>query len=430
MHRFYDCAQPMTFTQYLTDRALIVRNVLQVTLPLLRLRASTPRLVVPEMATRFAIIPGDASDPSGSLGDMAMLSGLMQSLRARNPASTFTIIGERSHSIAVPGVGAIPVVPAWTGRSGTIAFDRLIRQHHALFVMGADILDGKYGAALVQRIVAYCNHSVQLGIPATTLGFSFNLNPRRAAIHALSRLHPKVKVNVRDQPSLDRFIRIVGIPATLCADSAFLMTPATEAEAEAEAWIAAMRHAGRTPAGINLNAHALAPAIAQVGMDTLIAHIARQLKQAGEQNRLAYMLIPHDFKSQSGDMAMLHALEKKLRHDGFTHVRYTPINRPDTIKRVVGLLDLVITGRMHLAIASLGSGTPILSITYQDKFEGLHQLFGLSLEHTITPLQCLSDELLIRVNRAFMQRYDNRERIRANLPHVMVLAAENLVMPR
>lgn len=430
MHRFYDYAQPMTFKQYLTDRAIIARNVLQVTLPLRGLRASTPRLVVPETATRFAIIPGDASDPSGSLGDMAMFSALMQSLRARNPASTFTIIGERSHSIAVPGIGEIPVVPAWIGSTGTIAFDKLIRQHDALYVMGADILDGKYGASLVQRIVDYCNHSVQLGIPVTTLGFSFNLNPRRAAVHALSRLHPKVTVNIRDQPSLARFIRIVGIPAKSCADSAFLMLPATESEPEAEAWIVSMRNAGRAPVGINLNAHALAPAIAQVGIDALIAHIAHQLKQAGEQNNLAYMLIPHDFKSQAGDIAMLQALEKKLHHDGYTHVRYTPVNRPDKIKRVVGLLDLVITGRMHLAIASLGSGTPILSITYQDKFEGLHQLFGLSLEHTIAPLQCLSDELLISINRAFIQRHDNRERIRVNLPHVMALAAENLVIVR
>jgi colanic acid/amylovoran biosynthesis protein len=140
------------------------------------------------------------------------------------------------------------------------------------------------------------------------------------------------------------------------------------------------------------------------------------------------MLIPHDFKSQSGDMAMLHALEKKLRHDGFTHVRYTPINRPDKIKRIVGLLDLVITGRMHLAIASLGCGTPTLSITYQDKFEGLYQHFGLPFEHIIAPMQCLGDELLARINHAFTQRHDNREHILASLPQVKALALRNLVI--
>lgn len=411
--------------QHFIDQAIIACNTLEVGLPLRRLGAA-PHADIPETASRFVIIPGDVINPSGSLGDMAMFSALLQSLRTRNPAAAFTIVGTRNHSIAVPGVGEVPVVAAWTGRTGTAAFDRLIRQNHALFVMGADILDGKYGAALVQRIVDYCNHSVQLGIPATLLGFSFNTHPRQPAVHALSRLHPKVTVNVRDQPSLDRFTQIVGVPATLCADSAFLMPAAAEPEPEAEAWINAMRDAGRSPVGVNLNAHALAPALAQVGAAALIARLATQLVRAADMNQLALMLIPHDHKPKSGDVPMLQALEKELRKNGFPHVRYTPINQPDTIKRVTGLLDLVITGRMHLAIASLGSGTPTLLITYQDKFEGLHQHFGLSLEYTLTPMQCIGDEFLNKINHAFTHRHDNRERIRTSLPQVQALALRNL----
>lgn len=414
--------------QSLIDQAIIARNLLQVVLPLHRLRASAPRPILPETPTRFAIIAGDVTDPSSSLGDLAMFSALMQSLRAQNPDSTFTIIGERRHTIVIPGIGETPVVPAWSGKTGTRAFDELIRQHHALFVMGADILDGKYGAALVQRIAAYCNHSVALGIPATMLGFSFNSNPRAPAVHALSKLHPKVTVNIRDQPSLDRFARIVGISAKLCADSAFLMPPAADSEPETEAWIAAMRREGRTPVGVNLNAHALAPAIAQVGMDKLIDHIAEQLMCAGVQNQLAFLLLPHDLKLQSGDVIMLKALHSILQRKGFTHVRYTSIDHPDKIKRLTGQLDLAITGRMHLVIASLGSGTPTLSITYQDKFEGLYQHFDLSLEHTITPIQCLSDAFLRKINDAFMHRHDNRARILSHLPRVKALASRNLAI--
>lgn len=420
----------MTGKQYLIDQAIIVRNALLVTRPLQRLRASDSRPAATEPATRFAIIPGDAADPSGSLGDVAMFSALMQSLRAHTPQSTFTIIGTRAHSIAVPGIGRTPVVPAWNGRAGTVAFDKLIRQHDALFVMGADILDGKYGAALVQRIAAYCNHSIQLGIPTTLLGFSLNRHPRYAAVAALSALHPGITVNLRDQPSLDRFNRFVGIPAGLCADSAFLMPPSARADPAAEAWIAAMRQAGRTPVGVNLNTHALAPAIARVGMNALIGHITDQLRQAGESDALAFMLIPHDLKIQSGDVAMLQALETGLRKTGFTQVHYAQADSPDRIKRLAGLLDLVITGRMHLAIASLGCGTPILTITYQDKFEGLYQHFGLSLEYTLSPMQCLSDELRVRIHHAYAHRHDNRERIRTHLEQVKTLARANLVLAR
>lgn len=417
----------MTAKQYLVDQAIILRNHFEVTLPLRRLR-SGKLAAAPETPSRFLIIPADVGNPSGSMGDMAMLAGVVQSLLERNPASSFTLVGTQSHRIAVPGTGDVPVVAAWAGKQGTLAFDDVIRQHHALFVMGADIVDGKYGAALVQRIVDYCNHSVQLGIPATMLGFSFNRNPRDPAVHALLRLHLKVTVNIRDQPSLDRFTRIVGVPARLCADSAFLMSPASDPDPEAEAWIAAMRATARSPVGVNLNAHALEPALAQIGSDALINHIADQLKLAGEANQLAFMLIPHDLKPQSADIAMLAALEKQLLRKGFPHVRYSRFSRSDIIKRVVSMLDFVITGRIHLAIAALGSGTPILTITYQDKFEGLYQHFGLPLKHTLSPLQCLGDEILSRINNLCTDRRDLNDRIRTNLPQVERLASRNLTL--
>ncbi|MDP2381112.1 MAG: polysaccharide pyruvyl transferase family protein, partial [Pseudohongiella sp.] len=270
--------------------------------------------------------------------------------------------------------------------------------------------------------------SIQLGIPATMLGFSFNRHPRQPALYALARLHPKVRVNVRDQASHDRFRRMVGIPASLCADSAFLLPPASDPDPEAEAWIAAMRAAGRSPVGVNLNAHALAPALAQIGTDALIDHIANQLKLAGEANQLAFMLIPHDLRPQSADVPMLQALVRKLQLKGFPHTRYSPFSRPDIIKRVVGMLDFVITGRMHLAIAALGSGTPILAITYQDKFQGLYQHFGLPLEHTLSPLQCLSDELLFKINHTYAHRNEMSRHIRASLPQVKELASRNLLL--
>lgn len=417
------------FKQFFVDQAIILRNLLEVRLPLYRLR-TLPLAAVPESVTRFTVIPADMGNPSGSMGDMAMLAGLLQSLRKHSADATFTLIGMRNHSITVPGIGEVPVVAAWSGKAGSIAFDRLIRQQHALFVMGADILDGKYGAALVQRIVGYCNHSVRLGIPATILGFSFNRHPRRPAVQALARLHSGVRVNVRDQASLNRFRRMVGIPASLCADSAFLMPPASAPDPEAEAWIAAMRAAGRSPVGVNLNAHALEPALAKIGTDALIDHIANQLKLAGEANQLAFMLIPHDLKPQSADVAMLQALERQLQLKGFPHARYSPFSRPDIIKRVVGMLDFVITGRMHLAIAALGSGTPILAITYQDKFEGLYQHFGLPLEHTLSPLQCLGDEILSRINNLCENRRDLRARIRASLPQVEELSSRNLALSK
>lgn len=409
-----------------TDLAILIQQFIQIRLPLRAFRAS-PNQPHPPDPQRFIIIPADIGDPIGSHGDAAMLAGLMQALRQRHPGAAFTVIGQHNYRIDVPGIGEVPVEAAWRGIAGAQAFDRLIRTHQGLFVMGADILDGKYGAALVARIAAYCNHSVKLGIPVTFMGFSFNKTPRRASIYALARLHPDVTVNVRDIVSLARFTSSVGVPARLCADCAFLMPPAAEAaDPETEAWIARQRSAGRIPVGVNLNAHAFAPVLAHTGMADLISGIANRLAQATQRHALALLLIPHDFKPESGDVRMLHALERQLRATGCAHVHYLEARRPDHIKRVVGQLDLVFTGRMHLAVAALGCGVPVLSVTYQDKFEGLYQHFGLSLDHTLRAEDCLNDAFGAKLDAALAQCAGNRALIAARLPDVQALADRNL----
>jgi len=83
---------------------------------------------------------------------------------------------------------------------------------------------------------------------------------------------------------------------------------------------------------------------------------------------------------------------------------------------------------MHLAIAALGSGTPVLSITYQDKFEGLYQHFELSVEHTLQAEECLGDGFCAKLDAALAQRHVNRARIAARLPQVQALAERNLVL--
>ncbi|ODV00317.1 MAG: hypothetical protein ABT23_11940 [Thiobacillus sp. SCN 63-57] len=102
--------------QSLIDQAIIARNLLQVVLPLHRLRASASRPILPETPTRFAIIAGDVTDPSSSLGDLAMFSALMQSLRAQNPDSTFTIIGNAATPLSYPELARRRSYPLGPGK--------------------------------------------------------------------------------------------------------------------------------------------------------------------------------------------------------------------------------------------------------------------------------------------------------------------------
>jgi polysaccharide pyruvyl transferase WcaK-like protein len=411
----------------LVDAAILSRNLKDVIWPLRRLRRRSVLALKDEK--RFLILPSNPEAPVSSMGDVAMLSGLIQSLRTQYPPAGFTLVGT-GRQITLSSVGSVDVVSALYGSQGSVTFDRLVREHHAVFWLGADVIDGNYGAALVCRFAAYCNHAAQLGIPATIVGFSFNRRPRMPAAHALSRLHVDVRVNVRDQPSLERFSKSVGIPAELCADVAFLMPPAPQACEDTERWIEEMRSIGRIPVGININAHAFRQVIAHIGTDALIVGMAAKLAAAGERSNLAFLLIPHDVKPEAGDSPLLRSLERTLGVVGFPYVRYAQILDPPRIKRLAGLLEVVVTGRMHLAIASLGMQTPIISITYQDKFEGLHEHFDLPAGDVIQPGECLTDELSVRISEAIARRVSTRKKIGQSLPRVTELARRNLLMGR
>ena len=64
------------------------------------------------------------------------------------------------------------------------------------------------------------------------------------------------------------------------------------------------------------------------------------------------------------------------------------------VKAISGHCDLILSGRMHLAIASLGQGVPVVCLTYQDKFEGLMEHFGLK-GNTFLPRSILQGDQLV-----------------------------------
>ncbi len=63
------------------------------------------------------------------------------------------------------------------------------------------------------------------------------------------------------------------------------------------------------------------------------------------------------------------------------------------IKAVLAAVDLVVTGRLHVAILAMGAGRPALSFGYQGKFEGLYQLLGLADAGLLLPPSRLIEDL-------------------------------------
>ncbi len=131
-------------------------------------------------------------------------------------------------------------------------------------------------------------------------------------------------------------------------------------------------------------------------------------------------------KTKGGDIRLLQSLEHELNRYGTRMVRSILLTDPAKIKRIVGLLALVVTGRMHLAIASLGMGTPVLCVAYQDKFEGLFQHFDFPLEYLAQPQECVTDAFSIKIENAIQHLDEMRDRIAKALPEVMRASERNL----
>jgi colanic acid/amylovoran biosynthesis protein len=100
------------------------------------------------------------------------------------------------------------------------------------------------------------------------------------------------------------------------------------------------------------------------------------------------------------------------------------------MKAICASLDLVITGRMHLSIASLGGGTPVGCIVYNDKFEGLIQgHFGLQ-NVLVEPHEAFGYRGLSKFYSELLPRLSQmRGTIQERLPHVVALARDNFRQP-
>src|SRR5690606_33590151 len=96
------------------------------------------------------------------------------------------------------------------------------------------------------------------------------------------------------------------------------------------------------------------------------------------------------------------------------------------LKAVAGAMDGVVAGRMHLAVASLGRGVPVLALTYQGKFDGLFRLAGLPEWLLLSPDQAFVEARLSEVLARFVSELPAlKASVGAHLPDLKAASALN-----
>lgn len=354
---------------------------------------------------------------SGSLGDQAMVEAATEVLAARGRR---VVIGPnrfvtRSASVGARRTGRLSMVAGLAGMT--------VRACH-VGLIGADVLDGVYNADSILKRLRTLQVARRLGAQARVFGSSWSETPSERVIAFLRAAH-WLHLHARDPISQSRMEAVLERPVSLVADLAFLLRPELRSPAALEAarWIAGRRDGNATILGVNLSGHTLR-GVADHGIGAVAGLVGRWLETDPER---AVLLMPHDRRpGMVGDMQVLTELHQALagRFADRMHMLPDTLDSWD-LKALAGLVDLVLTGRMHLAIAALGMGTPALCIVYQGKFEGLMAHFGLD-GLTVTPGDVTAERCDGQLAAMTGRRADLSARIRARLPVILDLSRRNL----
>lgn len=339
----------------------------------------------------------------GSIGDEAMIISAIQNFKSRYDLDS-DILAFSSEGRWIDRVehidgfcGEIVVNGRFGNPFNTKNIISIISKYELFVIVGADIMDGAYSVLQSCKRFILLRQAARLGIKSILLGSSFNNNISREVIEYLKELNgfENIKLNVRDKLSYDR-IKMFYCNAVPVMDCGFLLDSIRMDDdisyfAENNDFIA-----------INLNSiH-----YKKYG-DIFIYRLAQDIEKIVKIFSLSVILTPHDIREESfgvpSDLALCKKIYSKINSDLSEKIRIVEnrqlLNAP-YLKWLASKAVLVVTGRMHFAIAALGSGTPVLCMTYQDKFEGMLSVFTENEEDWILSNYIEDTNLLInKINK-------------------------------
>lgn len=380
---------------------------------------------------RLVVLPSDPWSIHQSRGDEAMIEAATGEMRRTYPnLEIYIVTATAAASADVRAMGFKPL-ELWRQPFSyeKVAQELSLTRPDFGLVLGADVLDGYYSPVDAARMLLVADLMAAFGAKVSVLGFSFNSRPAKALREVFGLIDSGVVLNLRDAISLQRFDDFVQRRAHLVADAAFMLTPRSDTAAlnQIAAAIARQREQGRKVFVFNIHPMLFKkPEPAKLRQMMELA--ADAMTRLSREHDASWLLLAHDYRPGIADDNCLRPLSDRLKPtlgDRVHHVEQ--MLSASEIKAVVGLVDGVITGRMHLAIAALGQGTPVAAITYQDKFQGLFAHFDVSESLLLSPAQFLVGDSFEKFLLHFLGAHEAvGEKVRQMLPGVMELSRANV----
>lgn len=333
------------------------------------------------------IIPSDPYLLTSSVGDQAMIGSIIGYWEKRNPGlELYFATADAPADMAARRFNGHCI--RMMGKDISMTRVAQIMQRHRfkiVVLMGADGMDGSYDPSFSAAQLMVLDIAARTGADCYITGFSISKIFHPDVVDIFGKIDSSIHINLRDPLSLERFETETGRKANQVADVAFLLKPETTPLVQKLIqYINIKKDVGKTT--IIVNFHPLLLELTERGnFEELIKCFSSTLIDVSQRINTSIILLSHDNRGESSDFIALKPLYDIIKiylKDDVIFIEEQLV--ASEIKALVGSVDMVISGRMHLMIASLGSGTPVLGIDYKDKMEGLLTLLGLDTASLIT----------------------------------------------
>jgi len=362
----------------------------------------------------------------GSLGDAAMISASIRSLRDAGMTKVDLLDGN-PWGIDEPIDNSIAAERFFYKQSVLQQMLLIARlpEYAECYFTGADVIDGAYNPNSVCARLSLLAEAAKLGKKATLLGASYGLHPEPQTKNALRNLPEAVTICARDPVSKVRMEEALDRPIRQVADLAFLVQPRADhpAVVSAKHWINMRRAAGDQIIGLNANClHAAKDPEIIRALKVFVKSVLRQ--------SISIVLIPHDTRSQMPDEKLLQLAIADVPERDRERIYALPPVSAGVVRAVAAELDFLVTGRMHAAILALAGTTPAFCFAYQHKFEGLLQhlnLLDAGLLSSPKELSADPEAVADKFLQLLPEQAQLRTSIKAYLPSVITLAKNNFL---